>query len=136
MYLAKETKNILDMLKSNEYFSDKKVIMAYPFAKKPTRLADIVVTISPSSLSAKNIEAGGESLFGSYKIDADIFVPQDMGSPCVFDVIEKTVNTVIPLFPCAVSVSEIYPMDELFCFTAKCSFTFSSEIDFGGENYE
>lgn len=132
MYLNKEIDALIALLKANPFFDDIKITKAFPFINKPTRLSRTVIAVSPSKIDAQNISVGGESLFGDYSIDFDVFIPINDGTPVDTDVIEQLVCTLSKSFPKAAAVSEITVNNNIFCCTAKCTFTFSGEIKIGG----
>lgn len=132
MYLTNEIDALISQLNTNSYFDEIKIIKAFPYTDKPTRLNKIVVAVSPSKINAENISTGGECLYGEYSIDFDIFIPVNKGTPVDTSVIEQLICTVAVCCPKAVSVSEITANNNIFCYTAKCTFTFSGEIAIGG----
>ncbi len=134
MYLTDTVNHIINILKSNEYFNDKSVIAAYPFAYKPGRLGKIIITVSPQGIEAENISSGGYCLYGSTSVRADVFVPHEMGSPVLEDVIEHIISTLSCTFPHFVKVSPIISKNNLSSFTANCTLTYKSKINFGGND--
>lgn len=88
MYLTDKVSEVIDILKDDEYFDDKTVIAAFPYAYKPGKLGKIIITVSPQDIEAENIDAGGCCFYGRASVRTDVFVPHDMGSPALADVIE------------------------------------------------
>ena len=113
-------------------FKNDKVILAYPSVRKPTKLTKLIITVSVGEINAGNIELGGESLYGSYMLNATIFVPYKLTTAVMPSAIEAVIKSQITAYPSAVRVSEISAHDETECFSVKCGFTFNDEIDFGG----
>ena len=128
MYLADETDKIFNKLKESTELSEYRIIKAYPFSYKATRLKQAVICVSPSGIDAKTASIGGSDYFGEYTIDADVFVPQDMGTPCTYEIIEKIVKVLSDEPPCGVKVSAVSTKDNIECYTAKCTLTFRSMI--------
>lgn len=132
MYLTEEIDALTARLKANPYFDRIKIVKAFPYKNKPTRLGTAVVAVSPSRISAENISVGGERLFGDYSIDFDVFIPIQEGTPVDTTVIEQIISTLSACFPKSVAVSKITADNSIFCCTAKCTLTFSGEITIGG----
>ncbi len=135
MYLRSEIEQISGLLRSAEALGDCLVIKAYPYAKLPSRLGRAVIALSPSELQADGAEIGGERYFGEYTVNADIYVPQEWGSPAATDYAERTVNALLSLNPVRIRLGGIEAADALKCFKLRCAFSFCGEIRFeGGEN--
>ncbi|MBR3148969.1 MAG: hypothetical protein IKF64_02275 [Eubacterium sp.] len=134
MYLTDKVSSIISLLCGDEYFEDKKVIAAFPFAYKPTRFGKIIVTVSPHGIEAENISAGGHCLYGKASVSVDVFVPHETGSSVVNDVIEHIIDAVADTRPCTIKVSPVSSKDELSSYTASCVLTYKSLIEFGGNN--
>lgn len=132
MYLNKKTTDIVQKLSLDKRFKEIKVIMAYPDVNKPTRLKKIVVSVSPSAIDAENISVGEECMYGEYKIDIDVFVPQNFGTPCVQEVVQNIIDALKDEMMSGIKVSEIKAYNSLFCYGVNCRLTFLGEIDFGG----
>jgi hypothetical protein len=132
MYLAKEIDVLTEALRENSYFDNVKIVKAYPYLNKATRLSKTVIAISPAGIDAKNISIGDENLFGDYSIAFDVFIPIQSGSPIESSVIEQLLVTMSKCYPVGISVSEISVNNDISCCTAKCIFTFNGEIGIGG----
>lgn len=135
MYLTDKIENLISTLKNQPCLKDVQIIKAYPFVNKPTNLEKIVITVSPSGLNADNISVGQNCYFGSYMIDFDVFSPQELGSPIASSTIESVILSLRKFNPSAIKVEPISINSNVKCYTAKCTLTFSGEIDFGGDNY-
>lgn len=136
MYLNKKVKDIVSKLSSDERLRDTKVIMAYPNVNKPTQLRRVVIAVSPSSLNAQNISIGDVCIYGEYSVDIDVFVPQNLGTPCIQDVVEKIIDIIKNESLSGIKVSQIKVNNSLFCHYVNCCMTFRGEIDFGGSAYD
>jgi hypothetical protein len=134
MYLTNEIDVLIEMLRANSYFDDIKIIKAFPYSMKATRLAKTVIAVSPSKVEGENISIGDNKMFGEYSIDFDVFIPILSGTPVKSDVIEQIVTTVSACYPSGISVSAITVNNDISCTTAKCTFTFSGEISIGGNS--
>ncbi len=128
MYLQAETQEIINTLKAYDGLKDCAVIAGFPFVKKPTNTSRKVIAVSPAGISAVNSSLGKARLMGSCTVNADVYVPQKLGSPVLADTVDLVVNAVKRLKPSKIEVSGITSKDYLNCFEVKCSFTFSHEI--------
>lgn len=134
MYLDDKTDAVIAALKSADALSDCKIIKAFPFVRKPTFIGKSVIAVSPYSVDVENIAVGQECCFGNYSIEAEIFSPQELGTPGIAGTVEKMLGALMNLEPKGIKA---YPIDidaNLRCYTAKCVLTFNGEISFGGEN--
>lgn len=134
MYLTEEIDALIAQLKTNQFFENIKIVKAFPYINKPTRLSKTVIAVSPSKISAENISIGSESLFGDYSVDFDIFIPIQEGTPVDTAVIEQLLCTLSSCYLKAAAVSEITADNTISCCTAKCTLTFSGEIFTEGES--
>ncbi len=136
MYLNKEIDEFILNLEANSFFSDMKIIKAYPYAIKPTRLKKTVIAVSPSQISAKNISLGETHFFADYKIDVDIYVPQQFGADSIINIVREILGCAAGFYAVGVTASKINADDNLNCFTSKCTVEFNGEIDLGGNENE
>ncbi len=134
MYLRSECEEIVNLLKGSDGLSECYIILAYPYAKKPTRLTKPIIAVSPAGLDGGAAEIGEERYFGEYTVSAEIYLPQPLGSPAAYDIAERVINAMLALSPVRIKLGEIERADALDCFRLGCAFSFSGEIDFkGGE---
>ena len=129
MCLDNELDAFIERLKTSEALGDAKIIKAYPYVLKPTKLKNTVIAVSPSEISAQSISLGQENFFASYVIDADIYVPVELGSPKIWEYIRGILLSQMNSFPSSVSVSKVTAEDRLSCCTAKCSITYNGALD-------
>lgn len=132
MYLTHEIQQVIDYLRADRRFFNTKIVKAFPYMKKPTKLRTIVIAVSPSKIDAENVSVGDINLYGEYSIDFDVFSPQELGTPAVFRSIQDIIEILKSFYPSKVYVSEITSVDGISCFSAKCTLTFRGDIDFGG----
>lgn len=128
MCLDKELDAFVERLKNSEALSDVKIIKSYPYASKPTRLKNTVITVSPSEISGESISIGQENIFAKYTIDADIYVPVELGPPRMWEYIRAVLLAQVNSYPTAVFVSRVTANDKLSCCTARCSFTYNGVL--------
>lgn len=136
VYLNKEIDEFVIRLEKNSFFSQIKVIKAYPYAIKPTRLKKTVITVSPSQISAENISLGETHLFADYKIDVDIYVPQQIGADSIISIVREIFRCAAGFYAVGVTASKITADDNLNCFISKCTIEFNGEIDLGSDENE
>lgn len=135
MYLRSECEALLNLLKESGELGGCYIILAYPFAKKPTRLTKPIIAVSPAGLEGKAAEIGEERYFGEYTLCADIYLPQQLGSPAAYDIAERVIGAALSLNPIRIKLAEIESDDALDCFRVGCAFSFNGEISFkGGES--
>lgn len=129
MCLDDELDAFIERLKSCEALEDVRIIKAYPYVLKPTKLKRAVITVSPSEINAQKISLGQKNLFASYVIDADIFVPVELGSPKIWEYIRGILLSQTNSFPSSVYVSRVTAVDKLSCCTVKCSVTYNGALE-------
>ena len=133
MYLQAELNKIYTALKESEALENYIVIKAYPYATKPTKLQKSVITVSPAASELKNVTLGEKSAFGTYGIYTDIFIPQESGSPCGSDAVQKIIEILSDFEPVNIKISEFKNEDVLNAFSLRCLFRFSGAISLDGE---
>lgn len=136
MYLSNEIDSLCKRLKADDSLNAFKIIKAYPYNIKPTRLSYQVIAVSPSSIEAESIAVDNEDFYGKYSIDLDVFSPYEMGSPAMSDALERvlvsaTDNTVVGISVSAVTVDE-----NAHCFKAKCTLKYCYSHMLRGINNE
>lgn len=136
MYLNDKIDIIAGKLSADKRFDNIKVVMAYPNVHKSTQLKKIVAAVSPSEIDAEKISVGDNCMYGEYKIDIDVFVPHNFGSPCIQNTVESVVDVLKDEMPSGIKVSKIQVNNSLFCYYVNCCFTFCDVIDFGGSENE
>lgn len=129
MCLAKAVDEFVTRLKDCEALEGVSIIKAYPFVKKPTKLDNVVIAVSPAQIESKAVSIGEDNMFSTYTIDADVFIPQELGSPEMWKYIQAVLLSQAESFPVAVATSQIKANDKISCYTAKCSFTYNGELE-------
>lgn len=129
MFLTDELDAFIERLKISPLLESTNIIKAYPYVMKPTRLDNVVITVSPAGIDGKSTSIGDENIFAYYTIDADIFVPQELGSPKMGEYIQAVLSSQISSAPCGIAASGVKANDKISCFTVKCSFTYNGELE-------
>ena len=129
MYLAAETNRVYNALKDCAALDGCRIIKAYPYAKKPTKLRRTVITVSPSDAEFKNTALGFECAYGKYAVAVDIFIPLESGSPAESGVCDGVINGVLALKPDGIRLTEFRPYDELGAYGARCIVSFSGSVN-------
>ena len=128
MYLSDIISGFVESLNALEYSENVKVIAAFPFAYKPTLLDKVLVAVSPYGMDVENIEIGTPLMYGDISIQLAVFVPQDMGSPCMVDTLDTILSFLSELKASRITVNSIQRWDNLSCYCAKCIFTYKNKI--------
>jgi hypothetical protein len=126
MYLDKKLDEFIDVLKSSDELAQVKIIKAYPYAIKPTRPSKTIVGVYAGKIDMQSVSVGGDELYGSYELKADVFVPQGCDSSAVSQVIAGILNAVANDTISAVSVSQISSDDSISSLTATCTLTYTA----------
>ncbi len=134
--LSKAVDDFIATLKQTEDFGTIKVIKAYPYVIKPTKLSKIVVAVSLGDVSAENISVGDNCIFGTYRIDSYIYSPYAVGADVLPLVAEKIFACCLGFNPVAITTSQVDTDATTLCYTLKCSITFSDLINLGGGDNE
>ncbi len=134
--LSNVVDDFINKLKQDAHFENIKIIKAYPYVAKPTRLSKIVLCLSLAEISADNCSVGDNCIYGDYKIDIDIFVPYKIGADVISDVFSNIVNACNDNLPIGISTNNIKNDRDTLCYTAKCSLVFNDALNIGGVNDE
>lgn len=134
MSLTEQLNSFINRLKASLKLQECEIFKAYPSSFAPTRPKKIMIAVSLGELSADNTEVGGESLYGSYRLNADIFFPYGMNE--TQSVIEAVIGSQLGEYPASVSVSAPECNDSIGCVCVKCGFVFYANMSFGGADNE
>ena len=134
--LSNAVDDFVTMLSQNDDFGNIKVIKAFPYVIKPTKLSKIVVAVSLGDVNADNISIGDNCVFGTYRIDTCIYAPFDMGADDLPLVAEKIFASCVNYNPVAFTTTQVDTDAKTLCYTLKCSITFSDLINLGGGDNE
>jgi hypothetical protein len=124
MYLKQELENMRALLSESEALGDCRIIIAYPYAKKPSRLGRVHIALYEGEVSGEAYALGQEEQRLSYQLCASLFVPQNMGSPYTGELAKAVVKAMLSTYPLGIGVSEVKANDELGCYEVRCSFTY------------
>lgn len=134
--LSNVVDDFINKLKQDAHFKNVKIIKAYPYVAKPTRLSKIVLCLSLAEISADSCAIGDSCIYGDYKIDVDIFVPYKMGADSIGEVFSNIINACNDNLPISISTNNISNDRQTLCYTAKCSLVFNDALDIGGVDCE
>lgn len=134
MYLNNEVLALYEKLLKSESLKDFKIINAYPYLVKPTRLNTQAIIVSPSSIDAQSVSLGNEEYYGTYCLDVDVFSPYDMGSPNMSDALEKALISATDNSVVGIKVGPVSVDKDTHCFTAKCTLTYCYTYKMEDEN--
>lgn len=129
MRLHSMTGKVYRSLKNSEALSDCRVIMAFPYIKKPTRLTKTVITVSPAGAVLKGFTLGEKSVFGDFSVNIDMFTPQEKGSPSENGLLDLVTQAALSLEPTSIKLGGFNSNDVLGAFEAQCTVTFSDTFD-------
>lgn len=130
--LTDEVNLFLQRLKGCQELSECKIIRMYPNTFACVKPRHTVIAVGLGEINAESNEIGGEDMYGSYRINANIFAPY--GKNDIQKIIEAVVSSQLGAYPSSVSVSSPDTNDTLGCIVIKCSFTFLGNMNFGGDS--
>ena len=136
MYSDKKIAELIAELEQCAALDDVKIIKAFPYAIKPTVLDKAILTLSPGEVSCESVGIGDDCFHGSYGIDANVFVPYEMGSSLTADILSHFLQNSVDCRVQGVRVTPAQANDTLHCYTAGCTLTYYDEFDFGDGIYE
>ncbi len=125
MYLRQLTDEVFSALRGYSGLENCVIIKAFPFAKKPAKLAHTVITVSPDTAVFENTALGEESAYGIYAVGIDVFTPQEQGSPAENGALDFVVSALLPLKPSKIELGGFKASDSLGAFCSHCRVTFS-----------
>ena len=118
------------LLEADDYFSDTRIIRAYPDEIKPTLLKKAVIAVGLRSIEVEDGSVGQSVKSGSYGIFADIFVPYSHDKKAMEQIVFRICRDISQLNIVAIEVSGISVNTTAECFVMHCLFTFNDEICF------
>lgn len=123
--------DFINVLKQDAHFKEYKILKAYPYITKPTRLSKVILCISLGEVNGDSIGVGDNYIYGNYKINIDIFVPFSMGANSISKIFNNIIDTCSDNLPISISTSEITADGTTLCFTARCSLAFNNLLSLG-----
>lgn len=136
MYSDKRIEELIAELEQCSALDDVKIIKAFPYAIKPTVPDKAMITLSPGEVSCESIGIGEDCFHGRYGIDANVFVPYEMGSSVMADILSRLLQNSVDCRVQGVSVKPAQADDTLHCYTAGCTLTYYDKFDFGDGIHE
>lgn len=129
--------NIIDdfiaKIRANQYFSDKKVVCAYPYSVKPTVLKKVVVAAGIKEIHLSDASVGQNVKAGSYSVFADAFIPFALSDTVPRQIVSEICKSVIKDNIVSVYVSEIKASRTAQCLVLRMDLTFNDELCFDTE---
>lgn len=92
MYLNKEIDEVIYTLRNTDELKEISFLKAFPYVTKPTRLSKRCAVLSPNSLELESVSVDNTDFYGTGEIRIDLFCPYHLGSPVIFDDMQKIVK--------------------------------------------
>ncbi len=124
MYLNNEVNALYEKMRSDKRLENYKIIMAYPYALKPTRMSNQIIVLSPSGIQADSTGLGNDEYYGNYSIDIDAFSSFDLGSPVMSEIIENILEVAVDPTVTGIKVGPVSHDRNSRCFSVKCTLTY------------
>ena len=134
MNLIKEAERLIAVLSSCPSLEECRILKAFPYEKYPARLKHPVIAVATGELECEGRDLDLTVYSGEYTLNADIYIPQELGSPVAGEMLKHVVDSVATLCPYKIQVSKIIQYDMLNSFCIKCSFTFRGAMSFKEDN--
>lgn len=120
---------LINKIKSDEYFSDIKVIKAYPFTAAPTRLTKETVAIGFDEITFSAMSIDESSRAGDVAVFTDVFIPLKMNSSRAIDIFSGICRCFDGFNVLSVRCERITVDVSTAAYVLKTSFTFNNEIE-------
>lgn len=119
----------IGLIKSDDYFSDMKIIKAYPCTAAPVRLSKETIALGFEKVDFSSVSVDDNSRAGSISVFADIFVPlkTDNGRAC--DIFSRLCRCFGRYNVISVSAQRITVDMNTASYVMKTAFTFNDEIE-------
>ncbi|MDE6155869.1 MAG: hypothetical protein K2F67_05460 [Eubacterium sp.] len=121
--------DIIDMIKADAYFSNIRVVKAYPCSTAPTHLANETVAIGIDEISFSSMSVDESSREGNIAVFMDIFVPIKMSSSRASDILSGLCRCFRDLNILSVCADRITVHVDTAAYLLRTVFTFNNEIE-------
>lgn len=120
--------SVISMLKENDYFSDIKVIKAYPCSAAPTRLAAETVAVGFDEINFSSSSVDESIRDGEVTIFIDIFVPLKANNARAIDIFTEICRCFNSFNILSVRCERMAVDVSTAAYVLKTAFTFNNEI--------
>lgn len=127
---------LIDVIKKDKYFDNIRVINAYPFKTKPTRITKAYVALGIYEINMKSYNIDDSQRRGEVSVFADIFVPVHSDNGYISEIFMHLCDALKCFNVLSVSASGITADSDIQAVVMKTVITFDDEIHFGGDGIE
>lgn len=119
----------IGLIKNDDYFSDIKIIKAYPCTAAPVRLSKETIALGFEKVDFSSVSVDDNSRAGSICVFADIFVPLKTDNGRVRDIFSRLCRCFGRYNVISVSAQRITVDMNTASYVMKTAFTFNDEIE-------
>lgn len=120
---------LINTIRADAYFSDIRVIKAYPFSAAPTRLAKETIVFGFDEITFSSTSVDESSRSGNLTVFADIFIPLKINSARAVDVFSQICRCFNGFNILSVRCERITVDVSTASYVLKTAFTFNNEIE-------
>lgn len=120
---------IIEAIKKDDYFSDIRIIKAYPCSAAPARLAEETVAIGFEEVNFSSVSVDESARAGETSVFIDIFIPIKMSNAKAIDIFSRLCRCFHNLNILSVRAERITVDIHTASYLLKTAFTFHNEIE-------
>ncbi|MCD7797422.1 MAG: hypothetical protein LUG95_07490 [Clostridiales bacterium] len=124
--------DFVELMRSDSYFDDVKIVRAYPFTIRLTMLKESIVAVGFSNIEIEPYSVGGNDGCGKVKLFADIYVPLDDMSKRTNEILTHICRAAESMNISSILAERIYADKETMSYVLKTEIEFYGDIVFGG----
>lgn len=121
--------DMVDMIKADTYFSNIRVIKAYPCSTASTHLADETIAIGIDKISFSSMSVDESSREGDIAVFIDIFIPLKLSSSRASDILSGLCRCFRDLHVLSVRADRMTVHVDTAAYLLRTVFTFNNEIE-------
>lgn len=119
----------IDSIKKDDYFSDIKIIKAYPCTEAPVRLLKETIALGFDKVDFTSISIDDSNRAGSISVFADIFIPLKKDNGRAGDIFSRLCRSLCRYNVISVSAQRTVVDNNTASYVMKTEFTFNDEIE-------
>lgn len=126
-------KMIDELIKSIDNAENVKIIKAYPFSDKPTRITKAYIAVGVKAIKLEPYQIDYPDMAGEFMLSADLFCPLKWNSSELIMLFSKLCTAVEKYNITSIKTGEITADTNTQAYRLKTAITFYNKFDFGGD---
>lgn len=129
MRLEKLLDRLIDIIKTDDYFADIKVMKAYPCAIAPTRILKDTVALGIEGVELLSVSVDDSNRAGDISVFADIFIPVKKDNGKAYEIFTELCRCLCIFNVIRISAQRIAVDANTASYVLKTVITFNDEIE-------